>query len=283
MQASSVARITDHQTLFGVPTHCPPAIGYLITDHRERLNQGPWLARAGIRDRVRLYAIRDDPRFNWKRLRDIDARIHVFEECLTKLDLPPGSLLIVDTIALFITSKLNDYHSVAVGLGEIDQVLQRGDLTLWSPVHMGKQPDDPKKTYKRKIDRILGSGAQVGFADTAMALLGPDDTGEPCYTLSVSPSLECEFDFRYERTESGLFVPFQGLAEVGNTPETDRPTQISLLIPEPDGIRVGDLLEKACETFGISRRQFFNDWKTLRSRGLVEQDQCGAWHRRKPS
>lgn len=277
-----LARLLRGQSLFGLPTTCPPDIAFLVTDHKHQLNQSQWLARAGILDRVRLYSLRNDQKFQWKRLRNVDQRIGVFCDCLATLQLPPGSLLIVDPVALFISSKLNDYHSVAIGLGEIDQVLQTAQLTLWGTAHTAKQIDDPKKTYKRPIDRIMGSGAQLGFADTAMALLGPDDTNEQYYELSVSPSMVPEFAFKYQRSANGLFEPYVGLADVGNTPETDRPTHIAQLIPR-DGIRCRDLLEVATERFQISRRQFFTDLKTLKTRQLVRVGEDGCLYVRKPS
>jgi hypothetical protein len=276
-----LARILRHQTVFGLATHAPVRVGFLVTDHDHKLNQSQWLARAGILDQVTLYSLRNDPTFSWKRLRKIEERIGVFQDCLAHLALPPGSLLITDPVALFISSRLNDYHSVAVGLGELHQTIQAAGLTLLGTAHTGKQTDDPKRTYKRPIDRIMGSGAQIGFCDTAMALVGPDDIEKPYYELSVSPSMSPEFTFKYGRDANGLFVPYIGLDDVGDTPETDRPTQIAMLIPE-EGIDPMELVEIVMHRFEISRRQVFRDLKVLKERQLIIHDpQNGKYYRRK--
>lgn len=213
--ASLLARLVNGETLFGLPTTPPPAIGFICTDHKHQLNQSQWLSRAGIVDRIKLYSLRNDLDFNWQRLGEKKQRSTAFEDSVEYLKLPEGSLLVVDPVALFISSQLNDYHSVAMGLGQLDQILQRRNLTMWGTAHTAKQTLDTKKTYARPIDRINGSGAQIGFADTAMALTGPEDTTSGCYELAVSPAMTTEFTYYYQRDTQGLFVPGTPMQDVG--------------------------------------------------------------------
>lgn len=280
-----LARLIKGQTLFGLPTTRPPAIAFLVTDHKHQLNQSQWLDRAGILQDVQLYSLRNDLDFKWARLRDQNQRIGVFEDCLAILKLPPGSLLIVDPVALFISSRLNDYHAVAVGLGEIDQSIQRHQLTLWGSAHTAKQTEDPKRTYKRAIDRIAGSGAQIGFADTAMALVGPDDTGKDYYELVVSPSMVREFTFKYQRNTEGLFIPYVSLDGVGTapTPSEDALAYLLPYIPDDIGIQRHELFRVVQAAVGISLATLKRDLAALVKEGRVAKTHYGIYTRRKSS
>lgn len=277
-----LARLLKGDSLFGIPTCQPPAIGFICTDHKHQLNQSQWLSRAGIVDAVTLYSLRNDLNFEWERLRKAEQRSTAFDDCLERLQLPEGSLVIVDPVALFISSQLNDYHSVAIGLGKLDQILQRRNLTMWGTAHTSKLTDDPKKTYKRPIDRINGSGAQIGFADTAMALTGPEDTPSGCYELAVSPAMVPEFTYYYQRDDQGLFVPGVPLHDVGvdadlidpNDPAEILATLIHATMHRtPPGISTTDLRAQVKDK--MSKTTFYRVLGELRMQGRIDIDGHG--------
>jgi hypothetical protein len=207
--------------IFGRVAPWPKAVILLASDHRIAHNQGKWLERAGLADCVRCDSLRDDPNFKWSRLRTSHGRITVFEERLIKLAPLPDTLLVPDPLALFVAGKLGDYTEIAIGLGEIGQVIGKYGVTIWGTAHTAKQLDDPKKTYKRPIDRVLGSGGQIGFGETAMNLVMPDDNGYPYYQLYVDPPMVPPFSVNLRRTDSGLFVPWEGPSDEGPTIETE--------------------------------------------------------------
>ncbi len=283
--ATLLAKLLKGELLFDLPSAPPPVVGFICTDHKHQLNQSQWLSRAGILDQVKLYSLRNDMDFQWKRLRDKDQRSAAFDDCIEKLQLPEGSLIIVDPVALFISAQLNDYHSVAIGLGMLDQVLQRRNLTMWGTAHTSKQTEDSKKTYKRPIDRINGSGAQIGFADTAMALTGPEDTQSGCYELAVSPAMVPEFTQYFQRDAQGLFIPGTPLASVGTDDESSDTSPDAIILKFVDqagaeGISTPELKAKVMAALpDIHRATFYRALTRLRERGRLTVDEHGQVRR----
>lgn len=199
-------RWRDGKTICGLPTHTPTAIGIFTTDHKWHLNQGPWFRAAGFPD-VRHFSLRDDTTMNWRQLRIPQRADETLNRGLDALDLPPGGLVLIDVMGPFITSRLNDYAEVVGGLGTISQNMDRRQLTCLALSHMGKQKGDTKDQYKDPFERILGSGAQIGFSDTMFYLLGPKDIDQPYYEVGWQPTHAPAGTFRFKRDAYGLFVP----------------------------------------------------------------------------
>lgn len=249
LYASWIPRLLAGKSICGFPTNPPNAVGVITTDHKWGLNQGQWFKAVGLPD-IPHYSLRDDKDVNWEKMRRSPAtRAELLNYSLDKLALPPGGLVIIDVATVFITNRLNDYNEVVAGIGTMSQILDRRQLTCQGVGHMSKQRSDPKDRYLRPHERVSGSGAQVGYSDTTMYLLGPEDTGNPHHTFGWMPTHAAAgtFDF-WQDPATGLFVPYQ--KGMGSIPLNDPLLGILDAFPEPPAVltfsQVIELIETAC-------------------------------------
>jgi hypothetical protein len=198
---------------------------------------------------------------------------------ISTLNPAPGSHLIIDPLApLFITGNQNRTRDVAASLVSLSRIIEERQINITGTWHFAKQKADKADRYRRPQDRISGSGAVSGFSDTQVYLVDPEPN-QPYYILGWNPRHHPPEEHKFIRKD--WFVPYVGLCDVGDTPETDRPTQLLELIPE-EGIRAAELADLASDKFDISPRSVFRDLKTLTERGLIYRDeQTGQIHRRK--
>src|SRR6266487_3820897 len=253
--ASLLGEWRETGQIFGRTAPWPRAVVLLASDHKIAHNQGRWLARAGVSDCVRTYSLRDDADFTWAWLRTAQGRRKALDHYLLKMALLQGTLLIPDPLALFVAGKMGDYNDVAIGLGEIGQAIAKYGVTIWGTAHTAKQLDDPKKTYKRPIDRVLGSGGQVGFGETSMNLTMPDED-QPYYQLYIDPPMIPPFEINLRRTDDGLFAIFEGVVDASQNAAQDRPTQIAWLLTNTP-LTTKEWCRQSVEKFRIRRTQFF--------------------------
>lgn len=274
-----VARWLSGRSICGRPTNCPAQIAMIAGDRRWRSHR-QWLDVAGCPD-IPHYSLRDDALFTWGSLRITGQVPLVLGRILDKLDLLPGSMVILDPMALFIPGRVNDYKDVAIGLGTLDQLLKPRQLTALGIFHQAKQTNDAAKRYTRPQDRILGSAAQLGFSDTPMYLLSPEDLDEPYYGLGWVPHHAPADTFKFSRTPTGLFVPYVGASDSGTTPETDRPTQVLAFLPVDGSLERHLWHAYAKAVLDLPLATFKRDIQTLLDRGLVVKDGRGKYSRRK--
>lgn len=276
-----IARFQDGRSICGHPTAPPTAIGMIAGDRRWRTAK-TWLDVAGCAP-IAHVSIRDDAKFRWADLRDWRRVPLVFQEVLKRLALPPGGLLVIDPLALFLPGRVNDYKDMAIALGTLDQILAPHQLTTLGIFHQSKQSAEPSKGYARPQDRILGSAAQIGFSDTSMFLMSPSDLAMDYYGFGWVPHNAPAETFEFVRDKTGLFIPYTGLLDEAKEVEFDRPSQVFLLIPDDDqGIERAELVDAAKEKFAISTATAYRDIDTLRTRRLIELFATRVF-RRKPS
>jgi hypothetical protein len=190
--------------LFGLKTTMPPAIGMLACDRPWRDHQA-WFDRAGC-DPFPHYSLRDEA-YAWELLRDSKSVPKVFGGLVDSLKLPPGSLLIVDPISLFIPGRLFDYKDVAIGLGLLDAQLKARQLTTLGVFHVAKQKGNKNDRYMRPQDRILGSSALIGYSETAFYLISPEEAERRTYEFGIISHQLKSTAYQYTRNDKGLFVP----------------------------------------------------------------------------
>lgn len=276
-----VARFQTGRSICHHPTQRPTAIGMIAGDRRWRTAK-TWLDVAGCTP-IAHVSLRDDPAFPWAKLRNNGEVEKVFARVLDQLALPPGGLLIIDPLALFLPGKVNDYKDMAIGLGMLDQVLHPRQLTTLGIFHQSKQSSDPSRGYNRPQDRILGSAAQIGFSDTSMFLMSPTELSIDYYGFGWVPHNAPPETFEFTRDTAGLFIPYTGLLDESTEVEFDRPSQVYLLIPnDNEGIERADLVEQAKAKFQTSSATVYRDLQKLLDRKLIEQF-AGRVLRRKPS
>jgi hypothetical protein len=250
----------DGRPIFGHQPTAIPAIGVVNADRGWARGAGCWFARVGFPD-VRYYSMTDDPTFDPRILRRKFERTARLFEFVDRLQLPPGSLLFVDPIALFLGGNLLDYDTCAVACLEIRTLLRQRALTLIAAVHAGKIKAAKQERYLRLQDQILGSTAIFGFSDTQLYLASPEELKRSYYGFLWQSHLVPPETFALERDAHGLFQLWTG-ADRGNQ------AKVLALFPENgDEITFGALLELA-EGVPLSRKTL---QRTLEA--LVESEQ----------
>lgn len=262
----------------------PPAIGYICAD---RPSEGAlkWQRKVGIEHRVVMYDLIGDLNFDLAQLLPKHAGPPQLAYCIEQLRLPYGSLIIVDPIALFI-GVLNDYRSVGIACARIQRWLMEHPYCVVGIAHVGKQKADPKERYLRPQDRILGSGAQLGYTGTQMALLSPEESGrkDGRYTFLWNPHDTYAQAFHLaKRPQDGTFDFASIMVDDGDVPEVltpDLATLLALLPDPPKAIATAGLIQLCQDT---ARPTLFRRLQKLLRLGLVEQPKRGLWCKREPT
>lgn len=275
MYASWIRRWLDGKDICGHKTNPPTEIGILVGDRRWESHK-QWLVTAGCADRVKHYSLRDDSSFDWHGLRGAIKVPDLFSRALDKLALAPGSLLITDPMPLWIPGKVNDYKDVAVGLGALDKILKPRDLTNLGIFHQSKQLNDKSQQYKRPQDRILGSAATIGFSDTAMYLLSPQDMEESYYGFGWTPHNALAETFEFTRDAWGLFIPYRNSQE-----QTERDLVLECVPYEP--LATIAIIERTAAATLLSKRTIERRLKDLLQQGHIVKVSHGVYVRVKPS
>lgn len=282
-----VDRWLTGRTICGHATHRPAAIGMLAGDRRWKSHR-IWLDVAGVGE-IPHYSLRDDPKFNWATLRRWESVPTAFNKALDALNLPPGGLLIADPLSLWIPGKLNDYKDVAIGLGTLGQLLAPRQLTCLGIFHQSKSKNDLKQAYTRPQDRILGSAAQLGFSDTAIYLLSPEDLDKDYYGLGWVPHNAPPETHFFQRESNGLFQIYHPPAEelADDAPEDRSPggsntraLSMCTLLPDVGGIERHVWAARTLEAGVVtSKATITRDIAWLIERGYVNRDAHGRYSR----
>lgn len=266
------------QPINGHPTHMPSAIGFISVDRPYR-DHKVWFDRAQCAP-FSYYSMREDEDLNWEQLREYKRVPAMFAAALDKLNLPPGALVIVDPLPLLIAGKIIDYKDAAIGMALIDKALRARQLTLLGVFHVGKEKGNKNDRYLRPQDRILGSGGQVGYSETAMYLMSPVETGQAFYTIGWVPHQIPEESFKLQRDAQGLFQPFDDLtAYQAQQEDTDR----ALTCFTSETIHVAAwLIERICAACDCKERHAKELISLLCQAGKVERVSRGNYRRVAP-
>lgn len=265
-------RWRDGDSICWKPTSVPTNIGILVGD-RKWADHKQWFDLVGFGD-IAHYSFRDDTGFAWDRLHSRQAVTDIFEKAVDGLKLQPGSLLIVDPISLFVPGNLIDYKNVAVGMGKLDRVITKRKITCIGIMHMAKQKGDHKDRYTRPQDRILGSSALLGFSDTPMYLLGPEDMDDECYGFGWIPHHAPMETFQFTRNDQGLFVPFAAPDQ-----ESNMAAMLNLITAATTGTKTKEIVDFATGQLAIPTRSVHWYLERLQSAGKIQRVQRGIWRR----
>lgn len=274
--AELVATIQRGEPMFGHKTNPPPAIGVLACDRPWR-DHSKWFEKAGIVD-LPHYCLRDHD-YAWEVLRDWKKIPVVFGSLVDAIKLPPGSLLIVDPVSLFIAGRLMDYKDMAIGLGLLDQQLKSRHLTLLGIFHVSKQKTGAQDRYMRPQDRILGSAALIGYSETAFYLLSPEEAGKPHYEFGYVAHQLPAATFAYKRNDQGMFVPAEYLDVV-----QQEESALALLPVDPSHTMAASVWNaRIQESIPCSERTARHLMGSLRRSGRVVKVGKGLYRRALPS
>lgn len=261
----------DSRPIFGHQPNPLPAIGVINADRSWRRGAGIWFERVGFPE-VRHYSMTDDLSFDARSLRRRFERTLRLVEFTEKLQLPPGSLLLVDPISLFLGGNLLDYDGCAVACCEIRVMLRERHLSMLATAHSGKLKSDRRERYLRLQDQILGSTAIFGFSDTQMYLASPEEIGKSYHAFLWHSHLAPVETFPLERDEQGLFQPWSG-ADGANQARV-----LGLFPEEADEITFGALLELA-GAIPLSRSTLQRTLEALLDLGKIAKVRHGVYRR----
>lgn len=284
--AELARRFRDGEPIFGHKPNIPTGIGYITAD-RPWSSSKQWFEAAGFPE-IRQYSMVDDLKLPTSRIRKKFERTKLLQDCVKRLELPPGGLVIVDPVALFLGGNLLDYDAVAVACIEIQRYLMDEAYSLLGMAHSAKQKADRGDRYLRAQDRISGSMALLGYTGTQMYLMAPEEAGpkETAFHFHWNPHHAPPETFRLVKDDHGLF------SDIGTGTPTDTDHDLRLAydtetkrilasIPEaPSVISTAELIAFHC--YGgdpIPRRTLFRKVALLAKRGDVIQVRRGAWQR----
>ena len=266
-----VRNLRDHRPIFGHQPRSVSAIGVINADRGWLRGAGEWYKRAGFPE-VRYYSLVDDRAFDVKRLRQKYNRPQLLFEMADTLQLPPGSVLIIDPISMYLGGNLLDYDSCAAACIEIHRWLDEHDITAICTAHSAKLKADKQERYARMQDQILGSTALLGYTDSQMYLASPEETGKPYYTFLLHSHMAPPEFHALERDEQGLFVPFSG-ADEGNC------SRVLALFPDDGATMAFRTLAELAGAIPLSESTLKRVLAVLIERERVKKSKYGVYSR----
>ena len=235
--ASLARAFRDSTPVFGHQPGLITDVGIVVADRSWARGGKVWFDRVGFPE-IKHYAMTDDTAFDPRCLRKKFERTARLADFIDRLKLPPGALLLVDPIGLFLGGNLLDYDTCAVACHEIRVILRQRGLTLIATAHSSKLKADKKDRYARLQDQILGSSALLGFSDTQMVLASPEETGSKYYTFCWIPHQAPAETFLLERDAQGVFH----LAASGLATRTALESILALFPADASPITLGELV-----------------------------------------
>jgi hypothetical protein len=273
--ADYYVRLRDGRPIWGHQTHAPTGFCYIASD-RQWASHQQWFNAVGMPD-IPHYSLADDPHVDLKDIEEAKA-LTLFHDALSRCNdgAPPipGSLVTVDPVTpLFIAGSPNSSRAVAKSLLTMSREARSFQITLWLVGHFGKQPADRNARYQRPQDRIAGSGAFSGFSDTQMYLCEPDLPDHPFHSFGWNPRHQPPEEFPCRRNESGLFVPYDVMAE-------DEVASHVLAVLEPCGSTAAEAIkDTAFDEHGYSPRTVKRALVRLLEQGRIVRLKRG-WYAR---
>lgn len=281
--ASIATRIHAGGALFGHQLIQPPAVGYISAD-RGGASARLWFEAAGYPD-IPQYSLVDDQGFDVKQLLSKYGGAELLAHCIDKLHMPPGALIFVDPIALFVGSNLLDYRAVAIACIQIQRWLTTHPYCLIGVCHTSKQKGDVKDRYLRPQDRILGTGALLGYTSTQMYLMAPEESGaeDGCHTFLWNPHHAREESFQLRKGAEGLFSLDSVLVPITEAMDAALESLLLLFPPADRAISTAQLVQMLNHDVGhdpLPQRTLTRRLRTLEAQGHVWQPRKGLWARK---
>jgi hypothetical protein len=224
-----------------------------------------WFDKCGIGD-IAAYSIQDDDQFAWKKLQRREERPQLLETCVARaLEIGRssprwsdelGTLIICDTVAPFIPRTM-DYNDTFVSISSIRKLATARVATILGTMHAPKLKGSEKDRYVRLTDRVAGSVAISGTADTMFYLGIPEEVDEPHHVLEWRPHNSPRQQFVLKTAHDGLFYTGheRAVAEVAYM-------KLVELVEHGETVDADALLVRAVSEFDVARATVFR-WLKL--------------------
>lgn len=269
-------------------------VGVISTDRSWEGDTDEWFRALGLV--IPAYSLQDDLNFDWKRLRRREERPAVLEAAMGRVfermrsmasyDPQRGHLIIADTLSTFIPNTM-DYNEVFVSISAIRRLAQNRVCTIFGTMHAAKQRMGPRERYCRLIDRIAGSVAISGTADTMCYIAVPEETelGRPLFEWHPHHAPRQQFELSVEA--NGLFT-WDG-KEVASLEQINTRGAESLLnlftLAEGEELQLGTIIRRGSEA-GMDQlnEKTFRRWiNTLVKDGRLIKVARGCYKKARPS
>lgn len=260
---------------------------YIACDRPWKPTYDYWFTKAGVRpDEFTWYALCDDRAYSPRQLMGRGREFAKWDFLRRIFDLlqpEPGSVAVVDPLSpLFIQGSPNDSNCVALTLHFLRELARDYQITICGDSNVTKLKAE--EDFKRAQDRIAGSGAFQAYSDTCFNLLEVIENGKPLVALEWTPRTGTPGKCYLQRTESGLFIPYDGPLEQGTDADNDRPSRILKVLPVEDGAELHEWFDLAKAELEVdvpsySLATFKRDINKLMGRKLVIRDAWGHYRR----
>lgn len=242
-------------------------VGVISTDRSWEGDTDEWFRALGLE--IPAYSLQDDPTFDLKRLRRREERPAVLEAAMGRVfeqmraaagyDPQLGHLVIADTLSTFIPNTF-DYNDVFVSISGIRRLVRSRECTMFGTMHSAKQRMSGKERYCRLIDRIAGSVAISGTADTMCYIAIPEeiDASRPLFEWHPHHAPRQQFELTVGK--SGLFS-WDG-TELPTTEqiETASCERLLTLFKLGEELKLGAIIERAVAAGMELNEKTFRRW-----------------------
>jgi hypothetical protein len=265
----------------------------IISTDRSWSSTGQWFGLYEIAEQVVFYSLQDDDAFSWKQLQRREERPKVFETAMNKVladlekrrqnvprELRRPILLYCDTIATFIPNT-GDYNDTFVSISALRKFARDRGITILGTMHAGKQRGGAKERYARYIDRIAGSVAITGTADTVCYITVPEETEDLQRILEWQPHHAPRRQFLLNVQTDGRFVWNGQELGVEHSQKEQSNLLLGVFTDEEETLRLGEIMQKASEelhmpasekTYRRWIKELLDDGRILRvSRGYYKK------------
>ncbi len=268
-------------------------VGILSTDRSYDDSTGLWFAKYDLGDTPH-YSLQDDMNFDWKRLRRREERPQVLEAAMGQLfermkasplyDPKLGHLVIADTVATFIPNTM-DYTEVFVSISGIRRLAQNRICTIIGTMHAAKQRMGSKERYCRLIDRIAGSVAICGTADTMCYIAIPEEIDAYYPLFEWHPHHAPRAQFQLTVGTDGLFswdgkqMDTPVAVEVNNVEKL-----LAVFSNETEELKLGTIIERSVAAGLDLNEKTFRRWiNTLVKDGRLVKVARGSYKKSRPA
>jgi biotin operon repressor len=276
-------KLVHGELIFGYqPAPNIPAVAYIGLDRPWEGDTEKWFQKVGLPD-IPHYSLLDDESFDLKALAKMTpgSGAEILKQLVQKLNLPPGSVVIVDPIALLIGGDMNSYTKVALGCIHLYRVIKQLGICVIGVDHSSKQKGGDDAKYTRLQDRISGSMAKLGYSATQMYLASPEECGSDYHTFLWNPHHAPSQQFQLRQDPSnGLFLPVEDADPNHQVLQADRNSPLTATLQalfaqfstQPVSTAQLIALHADCDRSTVWRRV-----KQLEQRGLIVQIKHGLW------
>lgn len=292
-------KVLTGQEFLGHPTTSPSAWATIVVDRDSSL-QRFWWRRAGLGDGPGpCYCICDDlsPEDLLKQAQYESSRPEKLYELLcyavSKVDPPPGSVLVIDVVNPFAGHTNLGYIEGFVRGWSLGHIARSRRIGILGVMHGGKQKR--LDTYIRYTDRIIANTGFLGAVNTISYLTTLEESAARGYQeFEWDPHTEKAERFILDRTEDGLF-------KVIDAKTAKQIQEVSVAISDVEQVRwsvylawvpaegadafitTAEIVRRAtAPPFGFSKRTVERDIGLLEESGLLirHQGQRGRWQKR---